>query len=105
MQGKLNLIAMMAKTEEDLQTMLDTLYSWCKRWRVLINVENSKCMLFRKRRKQRSTFEFKVGNDLLETVDRYRYLGVIFQEKCDYTSNCEALAKGAGRALEGIIIK
>ena len=41
----------------------------------------------------------------LETVDRYRYLGVIFQEKCDYTSNCEALAKGAGRALGGIISK
>ena len=28
-------IVMMAKTE-DLQTILDTLYSWCKRWRVLI---------------------------------------------------------------------
>ena len=59
MQGKLNFMAMMAKTEEDLQTMLDTLYSWCKRWRVLINVENSKCMLFRKRRKQRSTLNSK----------------------------------------------
>ena len=62
-------------------------------------------MHFRKGRKQRSTFEFKVGNDILETVDRYRYLGVIFQEKCDYTFNCEALAKGAGRALGGIISK
>ena len=98
-------IVMMAKTEEDLQTMLDTLYSWCKRWRVLINAGKSKCMHFRKGRKQRSTFEFKVGNDILETVDRYRYLGVIFQEKCDYTFNCEALAKGAGRALGGIISK
>ena len=55
--------------------------------------------------KQRSTFEFKVGNDILETVDRYRYLGVIFQEKYDDTFNCEALAKGAGCALGGIISK
>ena len=37
-------IVMMEKAEEDLQTILDTLHSWCKRWRVLINAGKSKCI-------------------------------------------------------------
>ena len=98
-------IVLMAKSGEDLQTMLNQMHDWCKRWRVLINAGKSKCMHFRKGRTQRTNFSFKLGNDVLETVERYRYLGVIFHEKCDNTYNSEALGKGAGRALGSIISK
>jgi hypothetical protein len=98
-------IVLMAKSEGDLQTMLNQLHDWCKRWRVLINASKSKCMHFRKGRTQRSDFSFKLGNDILETVDRSRCLGVIFHEKCDYTYNSEPLGKGAGRAVGSLISK
>ena len=84
-------IVLVADSELKLQTMLNTLHDWCKRWRVLINSDKSKCMHFSKGRSRRSEFEFKVGNNVLETVESYKYLGVIFNEKNNFTLNCEAL--------------
>ena len=43
-------IALIGKSPEDLQCMLDTLHLWCKRWRVLINTDKSKCIHFRRTR-------------------------------------------------------
>ena len=98
-------IVLLSDSEEKLQSMLDTLNNWCKRWRVIINTSKSKCMHFRKGRTQRTEFPFKIGGDTLELVDHYKYLGVIFQERSDYSINCEALSKGAGRALGSLINK
>ena len=85
--------------------MLDKLHDWCKKWRVLINTDKSKCVHSRRSRQRRSNFELKIGSNSLETVDRYKYIGVIFQEKLDFTHDADALAKGAGRALGSIIAK
>ena len=41
----------------------------------------------------------------LKVVEHYKYLGVLFHEKGDFLTNCNALAKGAGRALGSIINK
>lgn len=98
-------IVLMADSEEKLQTMLDTIHNWCKRWRVLINTDKSKCMHFRKGRTERSNFKFMIGNNELETVSLYKYLGIIFHEKSDFSHSCEALSKGAGRALGSLINK
>ena len=39
-------IVFTASSENDLQTMLNTLTNWCRKWRVLINTSKSMCMLF-----------------------------------------------------------
>ena len=98
-------IALVAENEANLQSMLNKLHDWCKKWRVLINTDKSKCVHFRRSRQTRSEFDFKIGLNSLETVDRYKYLGVIFHEKMDFSHHADALAKGAGRALGGIISK
>ena len=41
----------------------------------------------------------------MEYTDHYKYLGVIFTEKNDFTQNAEKLARGAGRALGSVIPK
>ena len=46
-----------------------------------------------------------MGNNELETVSTYKYLGVIFNEKCTFLNNAENLAKAGGRALGSIISK
>jgi len=38
-------------------------------------------------------------------VDNYKYLGVIFNERCEFTHSYDVLAKGEGRALGSIISK
>ena len=98
-------ICLVANSEDNLQQMLNCVHSWCKRWRVLIYADKSKCMHFRRGRSNRSEYTFKIGENVLETTDRYKYLGVIFHEKQDYSINSEALGKAAGRALGSIISK
>ncbi|KAH3813261.1 hypothetical protein DPMN_141714 [Dreissena polymorpha] len=98
-------IALIANSEADLQIMLNQMHDWCKRWRVLINTEKSKVVHFRKGRSQRTDTEFKIGLNVLEIVDKYKYLGVVMHEKRDYSFHCEMLAKSAGRALGSIINK
>jgi hypothetical protein len=98
-------IVLLAKNEQDLQTMLNKLKEWCKQWRVLVNTNKSKCIHFRKGRTQRSDFVFTIGENILQTVETYKYLGVIFHEKGSFTHNSDALSKGAGRALGSLISK
>ena len=47
----------------------------------------------------------KTADNILETVEKRTYLGIIFQEKNNFCLNCEDLVKGGGRALGRIIIK
>ena len=68
-------------------------------------MNKSKCIHFRRGRAQRTDFDFKIGSQSLETVDHYKYLGVIFHEKGDYMLNTDSLAKSAGRALGAVITK
>ena len=62
-------------------------------------------MHFRKGRQERSKFTFRIGGNILETVSNYKYLGVIFEEKCNFSSHCESISKAAGRALRSVISK
>ena len=48
---------------------------------------------------------FKVGDNVLELTEKYKYLGVIFSEKSDFNLNATNLAKCGGRALGSIITK
>ena len=62
-------------------------------------------MHFRRGRRKRSKLQFRVGDNILEFTERYKYLGVIFTEKNDFALNTENLARGAGRALGSVISK
>ena len=98
-------IVFTASSEKDLQSMLNKLAEWCKKWRVLINYSKSKCMHFRPQRHRITEFQFTIGQTPLEMVNTYKYLGVIFDEHLKYSAHCDAISKGAGRALGGIISK
>lgn len=61
--------AMIAISKAELQRMLDKFHHWCKRWRVLINTNKSKCVHFRKGKIKRSNCNFTSDSNTLETVD------------------------------------
>jgi hypothetical protein len=98
-------IFLLAETEKNLQILLDTLHEWCKRWRVLLNSDKSKCVHFRKGRAKQSTQDFRIGNSVLENVQIYKYHGVLFSSNGKFSCNAETLGKGAGRALGKVISK
>jgi hypothetical protein len=46
-----------------------------------------------------------LGADYIETVNKYKYLGVLFSEKGDFSEHCDNLGKAGGRALGAVISK
>lgn len=73
-------IVLISQNEENLQTVPNTLPNW----RMIINTNKSKCMLFRKSRAQRSDYAFIKGDNIFETAESYKCLGITFHEKCLY---------------------
>ena len=99
-------IALVAPDENSLQRMLDCLYNWCSEWKLLVNPEKSQVIHFRWGPSvSRSNFAFKCGENDLQTVDRYRYLGLIFTEFLDLNVMSKAVALAATRALGLLIAK
>ena len=65
----------MTETEQDKQFLLNALNNWCASNGMVINVKKSNVIHFRTPSKEKTNFLFKCGNDTLEIVDRYVYLG------------------------------
>ncbi len=47
-------IAIMAESEEDLQTLLNILEKWCKQWHMTVNIKKTKIVHFRTKTQPRT---------------------------------------------------
>lgn len=98
-------IILLSETEEGLQKMLDCVYSWSKKNKIKFNASKSNIVHFRSKRQARTTFKFHLGNVVLNTVQQYKYLGIILNEYLDFSVTAQVLADSANRALGAIINK
>lgn len=99
-------IVLLAENEENLQKMVSMLYEWCNKWRMKVNCEKTKVMVFRQNRHVRVKIpNIKYGLETIEVVKSYKYLGVILDDVLDFKECIEVLASRAGRALGQIIDK
>ena len=89
----------------NLQQLLDKLHTWCNKWRLKVNQSKTNVVHFRTSRTRQTDQVFNFGHFELETVSRYKYLGVILDENLSYNICASALADSAGRALGAIIGK
>ena len=96
-------IVIMAENEPDLQLMLNVLHDWCKTWNMKINPEKTKIVHFRPPSKDRTEQKFSCGNDEILLVDKYKYLGLVFNEHLNHNIMAKCVADSANRAL-GVII-
>ena len=94
-------IAVIAENEKDLQTMLNYIEQWCNKWKLVINSMKSQVVHFRKRRRPRTSCKFHIGENEIDIVQCYKYLGVIFDEYLNFKQCEETLADAAARALAG----
>jgi hypothetical protein len=98
-------LVVISDDENDLQKMLDILHSWCSRWKMKINADKSKIVHFRGLNQMHTEYVFKLGNEIIECVDKYKYLGVVLHYSLNYEMSSAVLAKSAGRALGSICTK
>ena len=67
--------------------LLHYVSNWYFKWQMMVNVDKTKIVHFRNKRKPRSKFEFKINETSIECIGSYQYLGIVFDahltfEKC-----------------------
>ena len=98
-------IVLLAESETDLQTMLDAMYEWTRKWRLKVNVAKTKIIQFRPKRRQMTNICFKFGDSDIDKVHYYKYLGIYLDEYLDFKECVRVLVESGGRALGGMISK
>ena len=98
-------LVLLADNEHDLQVMLDSLNSWCRKNHMSVNSNKSQIVHFRPRSVHRSNYSFKCGSDNLGIVEQYVYLGLTLTEFLDFNITAKMVAQSAGRALGLLIAK
>lgn len=69
-------IIILAETPSELQNMIDALYNYCLKWSLTVNLNKSKIMIFRRGPRISKHLNWHFGNENIEIVNSYKYLGV-----------------------------
>ncbi len=85
--------------------MLDVVFLCCKKWRMRVNVNKTKVVHHRVKGHPTNEFNFTYGNENIQIVTQYKYLGVIMDEHLDFNILTSTLASSAKRALGSIYTK
>ena len=72
---------------------------WCKKWRMVVNQDKSQIVHFRPPRHRVTDRNFTFGNHHLQTVNNYKYLGVMFDSILTISYNATNLSSSARRAV------
>ncbi|CAH1798563.1 unnamed protein product [Owenia fusiformis] len=85
--------------------MLNTMNTWCCKWRMTVNAMNTNIIHHRPKDYMRSQFVFRCGDDVIEYATQYKYLGLTLNEHMDMSKSVSILAKSATCALGAIMTK
>lgn len=69
-------LVLISDSKEGLQKRLDTLCTFCKDWCMEINVKKTKIIIFNRSGRLLNE-DFNVGNNSIECVKQYKYLGIV----------------------------
>ena len=92
-------IVIFAESADDLQNGLDILYDYCQKWKLKVNTDKSKVMIFKKGGQLRRNLSFKYGNHELEIVSKYTYLGIVFTTGGSFKTAQSTLSGQAQKAI------
>ena len=99
-------LILIAESASELQLLLDNVYDYCKRWQLLVNLSKTKIMIINgKKCDSQSIFTY---NDVpLDTVHKYKYLGIIISDGnnnfLDHIMYTETVANRALFSLQGYL--
>ena len=94
-----------ANSKENLQKCLNGLEHYCDKWKLKINAEKTKIIIFSNGRAQIENHNFKIGDSNIEVVKYFKYLGVTFTHNGSFVNNIKDLKKQGNRAIFGLIKK
>ena len=91
--------ALTASSAADLQRMLDALWQYCRRWRMIVNVKKTEIVVFNRKKLSVREYRFNYNNETITIVEKFKYLGVMFHEKRKYAISIEYRLSQAKRLI------
>lgn len=92
-------LVILAETTDDLQQMINSLHSYCEKWSLNINLTKSKIVPFRKSSGFSSSIEWYYGQEIIEIVKEYKYLGVLLSYNLSFVKHLESKLEQAKCAI------
>ena len=92
-----------SNSESDFQYSLDIFETYCKDWKLNINVSKSKVIVFGNIRGRLP--EFKISGHILEIVEEYKYLGIYLSKTGSFVAAKRHIAEQANKALYALLKK
>ena len=87
----------LANTEQELQNSLNIFNSYCEQWKLQVNLNKTKVVIFGARKTD--SFKFTLGNNDIEITDRYKYLGIFFSQSRSFLNARKHIAEQAKKAM------
>ena len=98
-------VVLIANSEHELTILLNCLEKWCQRWKIVVNLDKTKIVVFSPGKLKVPRVQMKYNDVYVEQVQQYRYLGVVLDEKLTLDSRVRNVKIQAMKALGLIISK
>ena len=92
-----------AESSDDLQIGLDMCSSYCRQWKLEINYDKTKIMVFSRGRT--ANFIFTINGIQLEVISDIKYLGILFCRSGSFSAAKRYIANQATRAMFSLLKK
>lgn len=92
-----------AENENVLQELLNEFNNYCKLWKLDVNTEKSKIVIFGDRSKNHTNITF--DDKPIEILDSFKYLGVLLPKSRSFHQTKKHIAEQARKALFGLYKK
>ncbi|MCG8032789.1 MAG: hypothetical protein JAZ03_11525 [Candidatus Thiodiazotropha taylori] len=92
-------IVIFSENAHGLQDGLNILHEYCQKWKLTVNPNKSKIMVFRKGGRLPQNLQFQYGDTVLEITSKFTYLGIVFTSGGSFS---EAQATLSGQAQKAI---
>ena len=98
-------IVLLASNPQKLQALINVTFCWCTKNDIHFNLDKTKVMHIRHKRRPRSSFGFQCGNNEVKYCDEYKYLGLWINEHLDTKEMVRKVNLAARRALGSLVGK
>ena len=84
--------------ENEVNLELGKVYDWLKANKLTLNISKSKFMVFTNIRKDFHEISVKINKTPLEKCAKYKYLGIVIDEKLNWKDHIEYICKKVSKA-------
>ena len=90
---------LISETPEGLQSLLDSLYNYTKKWNLSVNTVKTKVMVFRNGNRSRVYDKWYYNGNELEVVNEFNYLGFLLNYNGKFRNSQKRIAEQGRKAL------